>query len=100
MSIQNYRLPGGSLVKNPYAMQEMRVQFQAQEDPVEKQMATHNSILPGKFLKAILFALFFFLQKMHKDFCDSSHWSPSFFWKSSVSFLEDSVSDKINGVLE
>ena len=35
-------------VKNPPAMQEtqeMRVQFLGQEDPLEKEMATHSSIL-------------------------------------------------------
>ena len=40
--------PGGSAVKKPPAMQEtqeMRVQFLGQEDPLEKEMATHSSIL-------------------------------------------------------
>ena len=37
--------PGGSAVKNLPAMQEMRVQFLSQEDPLEKGMATHSSIL-------------------------------------------------------
>ena len=37
--------PGGSGVKNPLAMQEMRVQSLGQEDPMEKEMATHSSIL-------------------------------------------------------
>ena len=32
-------------VKNPPAMQETRVQFLGQEDPLEKEMATHSSIL-------------------------------------------------------
>ena len=35
----------GSEVKNPPAMQEMQVQFLGQEDPLEKGMATHSSIL-------------------------------------------------------
>ena len=30
-------------------MQEMWVQFLGQEDPLEEEMATHSSILPGKF---------------------------------------------------
>ena len=30
-------------------MQETRVQFLDQKDPLEKEMATHSSILPGKF---------------------------------------------------
>ena len=35
----------GSVVKNPPAMQEMRIQSLGQEDPLEKEMATHSSIL-------------------------------------------------------
>ena len=37
--------PGGSVVKNPPAMQETWVQSLGQEDPKEKEMATHSSIL-------------------------------------------------------
>ena len=40
--------PGGSLVKNPPATQEMQewwVQSLGREDPLEKEMATHSSIL-------------------------------------------------------
>ena len=37
--------PGGSAVKNLSAMQEMWVQFLGQGDPLEKEMATHFSIL-------------------------------------------------------
>ena len=33
------------MVKNPPAMQEMWVQFLGQEDPLEKGLATHSSIL-------------------------------------------------------
>jgi len=33
------------LVKNPPAMQEPQVQFLDSEDPLEKEMATHSSIL-------------------------------------------------------
>ena len=43
--------PGGSVVKNLPAVlepQEMGVQFLGQEDPLEKGMATHSSILPGE----------------------------------------------------
>ena len=36
------------LVKNPPAMQETRVWSLGQEDPLEKGMATHSSILAGK----------------------------------------------------
>ena len=35
----------GSEVKNPLAMQEMRVKTLGQEDPLEEEMATHSSIL-------------------------------------------------------
>ena len=36
--------PGGSMVKNPPAMQEMQVWFPGQEDSLEKGMITHLSI--------------------------------------------------------
>ena len=38
-------IPGASMVKNPPAMQETWVWSLDQEDPLEKQMATHSSIL-------------------------------------------------------
>ena len=37
--------PGGSAVKNPPAVQEMRVRSLDQEDALEKEMATHSSTL-------------------------------------------------------
>ena len=37
--------PGGSVVKNLPAKQATRVQSLDQEDPLEKEMATHSSIL-------------------------------------------------------
>ena len=37
--------PGGSVVKNPPAIQETQVQSLGWEDPLEKEMATHSSIL-------------------------------------------------------
>ena len=40
--------PGGLAVKNPPAMQEMWVRFLGQEDPLEKEMAIHSSILPWR----------------------------------------------------
>ena len=43
--------PGGSVVKNPPVMQETQetqVQSLGWEDPMEKEMATHSSILAGK----------------------------------------------------
>ena len=39
------RFPGGSVVKNLPAVQEMQVQFLGQEDLLEEGMATHFSIL-------------------------------------------------------
>ena len=38
-------LPGGSVVKNPPEMKETRVQSLGGEDPLEKEMETHSSIL-------------------------------------------------------
>ena len=40
--------PGGSDGKNLPTMQETRVQSLGQEDPLEKEMATHSSILAWK----------------------------------------------------
>ena len=37
--------PGGSVVKNLPAKQKMQVQSLGQEDPLEKEMATHSGIL-------------------------------------------------------
>ena len=37
--------PGGSVVKNPPAKQETQVRSLGREDPLEKEMATHSSIL-------------------------------------------------------
>ena len=37
--------PGDSVVRNPSAVQEMRVQLLSQEDLLEKEIATHSSIL-------------------------------------------------------
>ena len=36
---------GGAVVKSPPAKQEMQVWSLGQEDPLEKEMATHSSIL-------------------------------------------------------
>ena len=40
----------GSMVKNLPVMQEMQVQSLGQEDPLEKEMATHSSILAWEIL--------------------------------------------------
>ena len=40
--------PGGPTVKNLSAMQEMGIQPLSWEDPLEKEMATHSSILAWK----------------------------------------------------
>ena len=46
LSLVNYLgSPGGSSVKNPPVMQETQVQSLGWEDPLEKEMATHSSIL-------------------------------------------------------
>ena len=43
--IKNKAFPGGSAVKNQGASTEMRVRSLDWEDPLEKEMATHSSIL-------------------------------------------------------
>ena len=40
--------PGGSVVKNLPAMQEMWFQSLGREDPLKKKMTTHFSILAGQ----------------------------------------------------
>ena len=40
--------PSGSSVKNPPARQEIQVRPVGQKDPLEKEMATHSSILAWK----------------------------------------------------
>ena len=37
--------PGGSVIKNPPAMQETRVPYLGLEGPLEEEMATHSNIL-------------------------------------------------------
>ena len=44
-SLPENRLPSGSVIKNPPAMQEMWVWSLGREDPLEKEMATYSSIL-------------------------------------------------------
>ena len=46
--IINCGFPRGSVGKNPLPMQETRVQSLGGEDPLEKEMAVHSSIQPGK----------------------------------------------------
>ena len=43
--MKNMGLPGGSVVKNPPAVQEMQILSLGQEDPLEKEMATDSNIL-------------------------------------------------------
>ena len=45
MVLDTLDFPGGSVVKNLPAMQEMQVQSLGREDTLEKQMATHFSVL-------------------------------------------------------
>ena len=47
ISYPNYNLglPGGTVVKNLPAIHETQVQSLGQEDPLEKEMATHSVIL-------------------------------------------------------
>ena len=40
--------PGGSVVKNLPVLQEMQVQSLGREDPLEKEIATHSSILASE----------------------------------------------------
>ena len=42
---REWGLPGGSVVKNPPAKQEVQVRSLGQEGPLEKEMVTHSGIL-------------------------------------------------------
>ena len=44
----NSGFPGGSVIKNLPAIQETNVQSLGQEDPLEKEMTIHSSILAWK----------------------------------------------------
>ena len=48
ISMEIKGFPGGSVVKNLPAKQETRVQSLAREDAMEKEIATHSSILAWK----------------------------------------------------
>ena len=43
--VRSTGFPGGSVVKNPPSIQEMRVRSLDWEDSLEEEMATHSSIL-------------------------------------------------------
>ena len=43
--------PVAQMVKNLPAMQETRVRILGQEDPLEKRMATHSSVLAWRILR-------------------------------------------------
>ena len=45
ISLVTRGFPGGSAVKNLPTIQEMRVRFLSQEDPLEEVMAIHSGIL-------------------------------------------------------
>ena len=45
--------PGGSVVKNPPAMQETQVQSLGQEDPLEKEMVTHSTIFAWEIMNRV-----------------------------------------------
>ena len=46
------RFPGDSVVTNPPTRREVQVQSLGREDPLEKEMATHSSMLSGEILWA------------------------------------------------
>jgi len=52
LHIRNMGFPGGSVVKNLPSMQEMWDRSLGREDPLEKGMATHSSIVPWRILWA------------------------------------------------
>ena len=50
LHLGNLGFPGGSVVRNPLAVQETWVRSLGQEDPMEKEMAAHSSTLAWKIL--------------------------------------------------
>ena len=96
--------PGGSVVKNLPAMQETRVWSLDWEDPLEKEMATHSSILawripwtedPGRLQSLGLqrirlnwatntFTSFFYLVASHSSLCSKlMSFNTNFSWWSA-----------------
>ena len=43
--LANWDFPGGSVIKNPAAKQKTQARYLGQADSLEKEMATHSSIL-------------------------------------------------------
>ena len=51
MPLGFHGFPGGTVVKNPPAIQKTRVRSLGQEDPLEKGRAIHSSILTWRILQ-------------------------------------------------
>ena len=49
-AVKSKGFPGGSVLKNPPAMQKTQVRSLGWEDPLQKEMATHSSILVWRIL--------------------------------------------------
>ena len=64
-SVFNVGFCGGSVIKNPSANGGMWVQSLGGEDPLEKEMATHSSILFCLFVLFFCFCFFNFIFKLY-----------------------------------
>ena len=49
-AVKSKGFPGGSVLKNPPAVQKTQVRSLGWEDPLQKEMATHSSILVWRIL--------------------------------------------------
>ena len=66
--------PGDSVVKNLPAMQETGVQSLGQEDPPEKEMATHSSILENPMDRGTWWATVHGVAKSRTRLCRQAGW--------------------------
>ena len=82
-----FGFPGGSVVKNPPAMKETQVQSLGQEDPLEKEMATHSSICDFSFITTYSNESYDKprerIKKQRQNFTDKGPYSQSYGFSSS-----------------
>ena len=68
--------PSGVVVKNLPAVQEMHIPSQSQEDPLEKEMATHSNILAWEIPWTESLMGFTESQRVGHDWVSKQQWQP------------------------
>ena len=76
-NVSHVGFPGGSVVENLPAKQETQVRFLGQEDPPEKEMATHSSILAWRIPWTRLSDFHFTSHNSFQPFLHSLHPLPT-----------------------